>query len=254
MAANATKYLVGLVSPETLKAIETDSMHPVFIDLDACNVLEIRYDFFDEKEWPGLSARVRNVAPHAMQIGTVRLARDGGSFPDSRAYTRIPLWSEILKAAQVPEWLDLEQDCLHEYKDLQNLCDLRKVKLLVSQHNFLRVPNTQELADFARDCMRLKAPGLKIAAMSNSDYDCERLYAFAKEYAKEFELFAAFGMGETGKTSRIWSLKEGANLTYGAIGKSMAPGQVDVLKMNKAINELGSLRSPFETAEFLGKF
>ena len=85
MAKSETKYLVGLVGPEVLAAIEADSRHPVFLDIEACNALEIRYDFFSEKDWPRLSKRVRKIAPHAMQIGTIRLVRDGGKYPDRNA-------------------------------------------------------------------------------------------------------------------------------------------------------------------------
>ena len=253
MPASNEKYLVGLVGPEVLSAIEADSMHPVFLDISACNALEIRYDFFNEKDWPGLSARVRKVAPHAMQIGTIRLARDGGKYPDRLAHSRLPLWSEILKAPEVPEWLDLEHDCLQALHDLKNLADLRKTRIFVSQHNFLRIPNQPELADFARDCLRLKADGLKIAAMSNSDTDCERLYKFTMDFAIDFELFAAFGMGETGIASRVWSLKVGANLTYASIGKAQAPGQVEVARMERAFKELDNLVSPLNALEIIQK-
>ena len=253
MAKTKTKYLVGLIGPEVLSAIEADAMHPVFLDISACNALEIRYDFFDEKDWPGLSARIRKIAPHAMQIGTIRLVRDGGKFPDRLAHSRLPLWSEILKAPEVPEWLDLEHDCLQALRDLKVFADLRKTRIVVSQHNFLRIPNQPELADFAHDCMRLHADGLKIAAMSNSETDCERLYKFAKDFARDFELFAAFGMGETGIASRVWSLKAGANLTYAAIGKAQAPGQVEVAKMERAIKELENLNSPQNALEIIQK-
>ena len=219
MAKPETKYLVGLIGPEVLSAIEADGMHPVFLDISACNALEIRYDFFKEKDWPGLSARVRKIAPHAIQIGTIRLERDGGKYPDRLAHSRLPLWSEILKAPEVPEWLDLEHDCLQALRDLKNLADLRKVRIIASQHNFLRIPNQPELADFARD----------------------------------FELFAAFGMGETGIASRIWSLKAGANLTYASIGKAQAPGQVEVAKMERAFKELENLDSPQKALEIIQK-
>jgi len=251
--ASSAKYLVGLIGPEVLSAIEADGMHPVFLDIEACNALEIRYDLFERDCWATLSGRVRKIAPNAIQIGTIRLVRDGGEFPDSESGRRLPLWSKILGESECPEWFDLEQDCLSDYKNLNDLASMRKAGIIISQHNFLRIPTAQELEDFARDCLRLKAEGLKIAAMSNSETDCERLYKFTQKHAGEFKMFAAFGMGETGKPSRIWSLAEGANLTYGSIGKTRAPGQVDVLRMNKAIGNLDILHSAFDVQNFLAK-
>ena len=251
MPACNDKILVGLVSPEVLSAIESDSMHPVFLDLQACSALEIRYDFFEEALWPALSARVRKVAPHAMQIGTIRLKRDGGVFQDSRAGDRLPLWKNILEAEQVPGWLDLEQDCLYDYEKLSALADHRDVKILISQHNFSRTPTDMELRDYARDVSRLGAEGLKIAAMCNSDEDCDRLYRFTQKFSGDFELFAAFGMGDLGRVSRIWSLKEGANLTYGAIGHVAAPGQIQVPVMAEALEKLSNFHSKFEISAFL---
>ena len=78
MPASNEKYLVGLVGPEVLSAIEADSMHPVFLDITACNALEIRYDFFNEKDWPGLSkeAAVYLREKRIKAVGTDALAID----------------------------------------------------------------------------------------------------------------------------------------------------------------------------------
>lgn len=246
------KYLAGLIDSEVLTAAESDPMHPVFLDLQACSALEIRYDFFEPSCWEGLSARVRRLAPHALQIGTIRLKRDGGVFQDGLANVRLPLWDKILAAEQVPDWLDLEQDCLYNYEALTTLADKRNVKLIISQHNFSRVPTSMELRDFARDVSRLGAPGLKIAAMCNSEEDSDRLYDFIQNFSDEFEMFAAFGMGDFGRVSRVWSLKEGANLTYGAIGQVAAPGQIQVPVMARALEKLSEFHSRFEISSFLG--
>lgn len=248
---SSTKYLVGLIGPAALEAAEKDANHPVRKDFDRCTAVEIRYDFFEESQWPGLSARVRKVAPGKLQIGTIRLKHDGGTFPDARVVDRMELWSKILDAAEVPEWLDLERDYLANYSKLNDMAALRRVKLLISEHNFERVPSDAELEEYAKELLQFKAPGLKIAAMSNSENDCDRLYKFIKKNFKKFELFAAFGMGETGKVSRLWSLEEGANLTYGAIGKAEAPGQIDVLTMKNALESETALNSQTELLAFL---
>ena len=253
MPTDSQKYLVGLVSPETLTAAESEELHPARIDFESCDILEIRYDFFDESEWQGLSARIRKLVPKAIQLGTIRLKRDGGTFPDARAIERPGLFEQILNASDVPEWLDLERDCLHDYDKLREIATPKGVKILISEHNFTRIPSDLELKNYLTDVKRVKADGIKIAAMSNSDDDCTRLYKFAKR-AKGFMFIAAFGMGETGKISRIWSLKEGANLTYGSIGKAAAPGQIDVALMRKAIDRLENTTSQLELSSFLNIF
>ena len=253
MPTDSQKYLVGLVSPETLVAAESEELHPARIDYNSCNVLEIRYDFFDESDWPTLAERVRKIAPNAIQLGTIRLKRDGGTFPDDRAIERLALWQKILEALYIPEWLDLERDCLHDFNELRELATPKGVKILISEHNFTRIPSDLELKNYLTDVKRVKADGIKIAAMSNTTDDCSRLYKFAKK-AKGFKFIAAFGMGETGKISRIWSLKEGANLTYGSIGKAAAPSQIDVALMRKAIDRLETASSPLEISSFLDTF
>jgi 3-dehydroquinate dehydratase-1 len=253
MLSDSPKYLVGLVGPDVLEAAEKDLFHPVRLDLDSCDAIEIRYDFFDESEWPALSERVRNVIGGKLQIGTIRLKRDGGKFADARIVERLDLWQRILSAKQVPEWLDLERDCLCDFKALNDMARPKGVSLLISEHNFVRIPSDMELETFAADVKRVGAQGLKIAAMSNSDSDCDRLYKFAKKYGKKFQMFAAFGMGETGRVSRLWSLNEGANLTYGAIGHSEAPGQIDVAKMRRALEQSEKLHSQMEILAFLNK-
>ena len=253
MPLDSPKYLVGLVDPETLAVAESEELHPTRIDYESCEILEIRYDFFDESEWQTLAARVRKIIPNVILLGTIRLRRDGGTFSNARAVERPALWKKILEAPDVPEWLDLERDCLHDYDELRELATPRGVKILVSEHNFTRIPSDLELKNYLTDVKRVKADGIKIAAMSNSNDDCTRLYKFAKK-AKGFKFIAAFGMGETGKISRIWSLKEGANLTYGSIGKAAAPGQIDVGLMRKAIDRLETTTSQIELSSFLNIF
>ena len=187
-------------------------------------------------------------------VKRVRLARDGGTFPDDSVAERPALWQSIFAAAQVPEWMDLERDCLHDYDALAELAAPRGTRIIVSEHNFVRIPTLLELKKFAQDVQRVKAAGLKIAAMSNGPTDCQRLYQFASKNAKNFEMFAAFGMGKTGKPSRIWSLHEGANLTYGSIEVGAAPGQLDVLTMRKALDSFDSFASESDIVAFLNKF
>ena len=157
MPAVSRKYLVGLVGPDVLEAAEKDLFHPVRLDLDCCDAIEIRYDFFDESVWDSLSERVRHVVPDKLQIGTIRLKRDGGKFADERVVERMDLWKKILSGKQVPEWLDLERDCLSDFKTLNDMAFPIGVGLIISEHNFERIPNDIELETFADDVKRVGA-------------------------------------------------------------------------------------------------
>lgn len=231
-------YLVGLVNEISLKNAE-NNLHSIELNaFNTCDALEIRYDFFDEEFWPTLSERVRNLVPQKMQIGTIRLKCDGGNFENDKANERMHLWQKILTATQKPEWLDLERNYLCDYAKLNAIVALYNIKILVSEHNFLKIPTESELETFATEVMQVNAHGLKVAAMSNSYDDCNCLYDFAKKYSKKFELFAAFGMGEFGRASRVNSLKAGANLTYASVGRTDAPGQISANEMRCAIDKL----------------
>lgn len=239
MQLKRTPILTGLVSASVLSEAEAFPTGKIAQGLQLCNALEIRYDLFPlQSEWPLLAQRVHVLNPAAFLLGTIRLRRDGGSIEDSLESMRLPMWGEILEARIVPHWLDLEQDCLSEFEALHAFALVRGTKILLSQHNFSTIPTIAELSGFVNDCKRVGANGFKVAAMSHVEGDCEELYRFTKEHAFEFEWFAAFGMGNTGRASRLWSLTCGANLTYGAIGDSFVAGQISVFWMQKLLNRL----------------
>ena len=232
------KYIVGLITPEALASLKTDGGFTAKA-IEACDALEIRYDLFpDEAAWPRLSETVSDFAPEKLQIGTLRLARDGGNLPNSRASSRLRNWELILSQSEHPAVLDLEQDCLFAFAELNLLAKEAHAEILVSQHDFHAVPLYQTLEKLATDALRLGATGVKIAAMSNSHGDTAPLYNFAEAYSAKFRYFSAFAMGETGKASRLLSLKKGSNLSYASISQASAPGQLPALKMRQILDFL----------------
>jgi 3-dehydroquinate dehydratase-1 len=206
LQASKSRFIAGLVSPDVLQES---------LAIKKCDILEIRYDLFENtSEWAALAQKVSELNPKALRLGTIRLERDGGAWKNERATER----AALLKGKDL-DWIDIERGISTKNYDK---------KIIHSWHLFDRVPNEQELNEFAEECLDLKVQGCKVAAMAKSKNDAEPLYDFAKKYGKYFELFSAFAMGEEGKESRTRSLKEGANLTYASIGKALAPGQLSV--------------------------
>lgn len=234
------QYIVGLITPETLSNLRIDGGYTAK-SIEACDALEIRYDLFkDEASWPKLSELVSDFAPEKLQIGTLRLARDGGNLPNDRALDRQRSWELILSQTEHPAILDLEQDCLFDFDELNLLAQSVGTEILISQHDFHAIPLYQTLEKLASDAQRLGAAGVKIAAMSNSHGDAYPLYKFAEEYSARFRYFSAFAMGETGQASRLLSLKKGSNLSYASISRASAPGQIPALKMRQILKVLPS--------------
>ncbi|GBU24976.1 3-dehydroquinate dehydratase [Fibrobacteria bacterium R8-3-H12] len=208
------KFIAGLISPDVLQNAIENSLGAEAKSIKKCEILEIRYDLFENMgDWQNLSQKVYELNPKALRLGTIRLEKDGGKWKNSRAGERIDLFDKSL------DWIDLERGML---------AGKNSQKIICSWHLFDRVPSTEELNEFADECLELGVQGCKVAAMAHSKNDAEPLYSFAKKYGEKFELFAAFAMGEQGKESRVRSLKEGANLTYASIGEALAPGQLSV--------------------------
>ena len=223
-----SEFIAGLINPEVLQnALENDTGAEA-LAIKKCGILEIRYDLFEnEREWGEISQKVFELSPKALRLGTIRLKKDGGLWEDRRP--RRGAINRALTGGKKLDWIDIERE-MYNYPALLN------TKVIRSWHLFDRVPNEQELNEFAEECIALQAEGCKVAAMAHSKNEVQVLYDFAKKYGKKFELFSAFAMGKHGKESRIRSLKEGANLTYASIGKALAPGQLSVEELFDIIN------------------
>lgn len=219
MAQPKSQFIAGLISPEVLQNALADSTGAESVAIKKCGVLEIRYDLFEDTgKWPGLSQKVFELNPKAIRLGTIRLEKDGGKWENGRVGERDELFEKILSDGKILDWIDLERGMFKK----------NRTKVICSWHLFDRVPEKQELDDFAEECLKSGADGCKVAAMAHSKDEVRPLYDFAKKYGNKFELFSAFAMGGHGKESRIRSLEEGANLTYASIGAPLVPGQLSV--------------------------
>jgi 3-dehydroquinate dehydratase-1 len=166
------------------------------------------------------------------------LQRDGGKIPDQDFALRFADWERICMAPQHPHWIDVEQILIDQLTREIDLAHAQGIRVLVSQHNFQRVPSLPRLRAQAQQARAAGAQGFKIAAMSKHVGDTTRLYSFARKECRHFEWLAAFAMGATGQASRVRSLRCGANLTYAALGKAVAPGQLTAMEMRQKIAHL----------------
>lgn len=237
--------LVGVVSPAVLSSARE-------LNLSTCPILEIRYDLFpNTKEWPELIARIKAWAPKAKVIATIRLERDGGKWPEKDSKKRETLWNAILDASQAPDWIDLEWAELEDYMELMAKAQEKRVKVLASHHDFQGIPSASVLEKAIEHALYWHADGFKIAAMPKQLDDCGVLYALSKNHASRFAWFSAFAMGETGTVSRIYSFACGANLSYGALGAAVAPGQISMPTLKSLVAKLNEESTEADVRKWL---
>lgn len=237
--------LIGVVNPQVLAQADAKA-------LQSCDALELRYDLFpDQAQWPTLMARLRSHAPQAILLATIRLECDGGKWPDHAAVARISLWRSILQAPIAPDWIDIEWPLLDQSADLLSLAQKQCVRVLASKHDFKAVPSTQVLESAVALASSFGVDGFKIAAMSTTMGDCQPLYDLCRAHCQDFAWFSAFAMGATGMASRLYSLHSGANLSYGALGSAVAPGQIEVSVMRQYLQNASEIRSEADVQTWL---
>lgn len=252
-------FFAGVLDAETLGEIEWCPHGDLAKAAAECSAIEIRYDLFlsagfSAESLPKIAARVLNALPNALLVGTVRLKRDGGTFPDADSLSRAEIFRSILRESVRPDYIDIEAEEFvpleSEIRSVWNrdvdgkipLLDETPGKILVSHHDFQKVPAIGELERLRACAAEWKCDGFKVACMSVSDGDFDAVYPWIKSAADgndwRFGLISCFAMGKTGESSRIRSLEFGANLTYCSLGKAVAPGQIPVREAREAYRKI----------------
>jgi len=239
------------MTPEALRAAELDRSGKVANRIAVCHVLEARYDLFPQREWADLCRRIFLIHPKAIILGTFRLVSDGGNIPDVQTDERLEWWDQVLSGSITPNWIDVEWSVAQAWERVWRSWNARGIKVLASMHDFSKVPSWDELELRVRTIRNLGMQGFKVAAFAREISDCAALYRLASHYGGEFEWFAAFAMGDVGKISRVFSLACGANLTYGAVDRAVAPGQIEADLLAELIEQLPALRSEHDVIRAL---
>lgn len=100
--------------------------------------------------------------------------------------------------------------------------------ILVSEHDFEKTPDTDELRDMVDRAKKQGADIVKIAAMANCREDVIRLLEFNRSCT---EPLITIAMGPLGTVSRVIAPLFGSLFTYGYLTKPVAPGQLSVAQL-----------------------
>ena len=218
--------IVGVTKTDIIEEAKTFDSIPV-------DVVEWRVDWFEgvfdfaqvEDTLKDLRAALGNT-PILM---TFRTSKEGGEKAiEPEAYAELNI-----KAAQTGyvDMIDVEIFTGDEIvKKIIDGAHAAGVKVIASNHDFFKTPAKADIIYRLRKMQDMNADIPKIAVMPQNKKDVLTLLSATEEMASEYadRPIITMSMSGTGVISRLCGEVFGSALTFGAVGKVSAPGQMGI--------------------------
>jgi len=184
------------------------------------DMIELRLDLVKEPIQAIKAVRLATTKPI---IATNRLKTEGGMFQGSER-ERIEL---LLQAAPFADFVDIE--LLADLRD-EFMARVNK-PVIVSYHDFLGMPDEDEMATILENMKKTGAIYAKIAVTPKNLRDNLRILGLLLDADMPLCVIA---MGNIGRHLRAVAPLYGSVLTYGFVAKSTAPGQMSLAELRLA--------------------
>jgi 3-dehydroquinate dehydratase I len=179
----------------------------------------------------GMTDWVEEVLPKLRRplIITARDPREGGA-NKLRLRQRRDLLVRFLNRA---DYIDVELRLAPALRLLFDLAEKRRVRRIISFHNFKSTPNARNLAAKAREARSHGADIFKVATRTDTPIQLRRLLEFMTSSRLDFGL-AVMGIGKLGVISRVLLARAGSVLIYASVGAvSDVEGQLSLEQIRK---------------------
>ena len=204
------------------------------------DLVEIRADFFEDiyniEKVKEAIYRIRHILKNIPILFTFRSYREGGKQEVSDEFY-FKLNTEVSKMGLI-DAIDIEL-FNEEIKilELVKIAHENKIKVIMSNHDFHKTPKSEEIISRLLKMQQLGADVTKIAVMPKYSSDVlELLKATDEMKLKHADCpFSTISMDGYGLISRISGEIFGSALTFGAVKKSSAPGQLNVKELKKIL-------------------
>ena len=221
------KICVPIVAP-TREEIIKDGEH--FHHL-AADLAEWRADWYEDVFEFGKAVEtakeLRSVLGDLPLLFTFRTSKEGGEKPiEKKDY--VELNQKVVKSGAI-DLVDVEaftgDDAVGAVIKTARGCG---VKVIVSNHDFCRTPQKEEIVSRLCKMRSLGADIPKIAVMPRSKKDVLTLLMATEEMTAEYTdcPVITMSMAGTGAVSRLCGEVFGSAVTFGAVGRESAPGQM----------------------------
>jgi len=228
--------IVGTTQAEILA--QSDRLQGVPLD-----IVEWRADFYchllDEDKLLETLTKLRTALGNTPILFTIRTRHEGGEGElTDRQYIRV---NQIAARSGMVDAVDVEA-LRDEEMVRENIAAIHAAGVVVvgSNHNFDRTPSEDELV--SRLCVQqeLGCDILKIAVMPKTKRDVLTLLSATERMYSEHahRPLVTMSMASMGVLSRFCGEVFGSSMTFGAVGKGSAPGQVPVAKLDQVLGIL----------------
>ena len=211
------------------------------VETSGADLAEWRVDWYESvfcvSKVESIAGELREILKDIPLLFTFRTAREGGKKAiDLKHY--VELNERIIKTKAV-DLIDIELFAGDSVvKKMIESAHKENVKVVVSNHDFEKTPEKDEIVRRLRKMQELGADIPKIAVMPQSRKDVLTLLSATEEMVSEYadRPIITMSMSATGLISRLCGECFGSALTFGAVGKASAPGQMNASDLSEILN------------------
>lgn len=228
--------VVGVTREEILKSAEQ-------ICAVGADIVEWRADWYEDvfvfEKVEETAKALRNVLEDIPVLFTFRTAREGGERAiEKEAYTELN--QKIIKTGCI-DMVDVEAFTGDDVVTaVIETAHAHGVKVVASNHDFQKTPAKEEIIARLRNMQESGADITKIAVMPRDKTDVLTLLEATEEMCSKYanRPVITMSMAGMGVISRLCGEVFGSAITFGAAGKTSAPGQMGVEELKTVLEIL----------------
>lgn len=225
--------IVGVTKEDIIEEAKTFDSIPI-------DVVEWRVDWFegvfDFAKVEDVLKNLREVLGNIPLLMTFRTSKEGGEKAiEADAYAEL---NKKAAATGLVDLVDVEAFTGDEVvKDIIEGAHAHGVKVVASNHDFDKTPDKDDIVGRLVKMQELGADIPKIAVMPQCKKDVLTLLEATREMAEEHadRPIITMSMAGTGLISRLCGEVFGSALTFGAVGKASAPGQMNASDLREIL-------------------
>lgn len=225
--------IIGVTKEDIIEEAKTFDSIPI-------DVVEWRVDWFegvfDFAKVEDVLKNLREVLGNIPLLMTFRTSKEGGEKAiEADAYAEL---NKKAAATGLVDLVDVEAFTGDEVvKDIIEGAHAYGVKVVASNHDFDTTPDKDDIVGRLVKMQELGADIPKIAVMPQCKKDVLTLLEATREMAEEHadRPIITMSMAGTGLISRLCGEVFGSALTFGAVGKASAPGQMNASDLREIL-------------------